>query len=272
MFPNMPKRLPLLSLLIAWALAVSAEDAAMAPRADSPEKGAETGSTGDATVPLAAPSTPASIAGKTGHAGPNPHNRLTPEQHIAVALQHVEAGRIELALDVLSRAIDQSPGHAGLLGARGGLLLGENEPSKALVDLEKAVQLAPNSALLLVNRSQAYRRFNRLSEALDDLNTAVELAPKLVPARFNRGVLLFGEARYAEALADFDRCISLAPEVAGPYFNRAVTRDALGDKTGAVADLNHFLEVTDNPEWQQAARDTLEAWQRRETAAATDPS
>lgn len=213
-------------------------------------------------------STPVSLSGKTPHAGPNPHTRLTPEQHIAVALQHAEAGRMEEALDVLTREIERIPDHAGLLGARGSLLLGENKPGMALADLEKAVALAPNSALLLVNRSQAYRRFNRLEEALADLDKAVSLSPKLVPARFNRGVLLFGKSRYDEALADFDQCIALAPEVAGPYFNRAVTRDAMNDGRGAVSDLNRFLQLTDNPEWQKAARDTLEGWEKRKQEAA----
>ena len=261
------KRLAATSLAFCLILAGCSNDSAPDTRAVSGNEpsappAALPNSTSQADV--ASPSTPASLSGNTPHKGPNPHGKLSAEQRIEVALQHADAGRYKEALDVLSRAIEEYPDHPGLLGARGSLLLGENKPSLALADLEKAVKLAPDSALLLVNRSQAYRRFNRLREAMADLDKAVEMSPQLVPARFNRGVLLFGESRYEEALADFDLCITLAPEVAGPYFNRAVTRDAMNDQSGAVSDMNRFLELADNPEWQQAAIDTLEAWKKRD--------
>ncbi|MET0104942.1 MAG: hypothetical protein ABW072_07325 [Sedimenticola sp.] len=208
--------------------------------------------------------TPRSLSGNESNAGPNPHARLTPEQHIAVAVQHADEGRLDEALDVLTRAIADSPDDPSLIGTRGSLLLANNRAFDALVDLEKAVTLAPDSALLLINRSQAYRKFNRYQEAMVDLNKAVALKPELVPARFNRGTLLYGEAKYQEALSDFDVCVQVAPETAGPYFNRAITRDAMGDQVGAVSDLNKFIELSDNPEWKKVARDTLADWEKRE--------
>lgn len=206
--------------------------------------------------------TPRSLSGGEFHMGPNPHAGLSSEQHIAVAMEHASEGRMEEALDVLTRAIVTSPDDASLIGTRGSLLLTQERVFDALVDLEKAVALAPDSALLLINRSQAYRKFNRLQEAMADLDKAVAVSPMLVPARFNRGVLLYGAAKYKEALADFDVCIQVAPETAGPYFNRAVTRDALGDQTGALSDMNKFIALADNPEWEKVARDTMAAWKK----------
>ena len=49
-------------------------------------------------------STPISLSGKKNHDGPNPHANLSPEQHVEVAMQHAEQGRMEEALDVLNRA------------------------------------------------------------------------------------------------------------------------------------------------------------------------
>lgn len=206
--------------------------------------------------------TPGSISGNESHMGPNPHAKLSAEQHIAVAMRHAEEGRIEEALDVLTRAIIANPNDASLIGTRGSLLLAHDRVFDALVDLEKAVTLAPDNALLLVNRSQAHRKFNRYQEAMADLDKAVALSPELVPARFNRGVLLYAEAKYQEALADFDVCIRVAPGTAGPYFNRAVTRNALGDQAEAVSDMNKFIELSDNPEWKKVAQDTLAAWEK----------
>lgn len=208
--------------------------------------------------------TPRSLSGNERHLAPDPHAKLGSEQHIAVALQHAEEGRMAEALDVLTRAIAANPDDASLIGTRGSLLLSQDRVFDALVDLEQAVTLAPDNALLLVNRSQAYRQFNRLQEAMADLDRAVVLSPKLVPARFNRGALLYAEAKYKEAIADFDVCIQAAPETAGPYFNRAVTRDALGDQAGAVDDMNKFIELADDPEWKQVAQDTIADWMKRE--------
>jgi tetratricopeptide (TPR) repeat protein len=212
--------------------------------------------------------TPQSLSGEKPSNTPNPHARLSPEQHIAVALQHAQQGRYTQAVDILDRAIQETPEHAGLFGARGSLKLGMDKATEALVDLERAVSIAPESALLRVNRSQAYRKFNRLDEALDDLEKAVALSPKLIPARFNRGVLYYGNTEYEKALADFDLCIELDETTPGPYFNRAITRDAMGDTEGAVSDLNRFISLADNAEWKQAARDTLGVIEKRESMKA----
>ncbi len=206
--------------------------------------------------------TPSSLSGNEPYTGPNPHAQLSAEQHIAVAYQHAAEGRMGEALDVLTRAIVASPDDVSLIAARGGLLLSQDRVFDALVDLEKAVSLAPHSAELLVNRSLAYRKFNRLEEAMADLDKAVTLSPSLIPARFNRGVLLYDQAKYKEALSDFDVCIEIAPETAGPYFNRAVTRDALGDLAGAESDMKKFMQLSDNPEWNKVAQETMDSWKK----------
>jgi tetratricopeptide (TPR) repeat protein len=207
--------------------------------------------------------TPSSISGSDSHVGPNPHAKLSSEQHISVALKHADEGRMDEALDVLARAIIDSPNDASLIGALGGLLLSQNRVSEAIEYLEEAVALAPDSAVLLVNRSQAYRKFNRPQEAMADLDKAIAINPQMVPARFNRGVLLYDDAKYKEALADFDVCIETSPETAGPYFNRAVTRDAMGDLAGAVRDMSTFIELSDNEQWNKIARDTMAGWKKQ---------
>ena len=206
--------------------------------------------------------TPSSLSGNEPHTGPNPHARLSSEQHIAVASQHAQEGRITEALDILTRAIIEYPDDASLIGTRGSLLLSQDRVYEALVDLDKALTLAPDSAMLLVNRSQAYVKFDRFQEAMADLDKAVALSPDSVPARFNRGILLYDAAKYKEALADFNLCVQVAPDTAGPYFNRAVTRDALSDQAGAVSDMNQFIKLADNPQWQKVAQETLAAWEK----------
>ncbi|MES9972239.1 MAG: hypothetical protein ABW092_19575 [Candidatus Thiodiazotropha sp.] len=83
-------------------------------------------------------------------------------------------------------------------------------------------------------------------------------------------MLHYGNADYKNALADFDLCIELDEKTAGPYFNRAITRDAMGDSTGAVEDLNRFLTLTDDETWKLAARDTLKVIEEREAVAKSE--
>ncbi len=132
------------------------------------------------------------------HRGPNPHARLSPEQHMEVAAQHMAAGRYPQAMAVLTQALSRYPGNAELFNMRAALELEQKDIKGALADMEQAVQLAPENPLYRVSRAQLYLRFERKEEALQDLDAAVLLDPDLIPARFNRGTLLANAARHGE--------------------------------------------------------------------------
>ena len=83
-----------------------------------------------------------------------------------------------------------------------------------------------------------------------------------LPARFNRGAIRYSSGEFEAALEDFDYCVAVDPHDAAPYFNRAATRDALGDRAGAVTDLERFLQLTDNPQWRDTASDLLARWRQ----------
>jgi len=104
-----------------------------------------------------------------------------------------------------------------------------------------------------------------------DLDLAVEMSPDLLPARFNRGALLYAKGDFEKALADFDHCIAVDPHAPASYFNRASTYWELGRSAEAMADLEHFVELADNADWKQAAKDLLENWKTalEKEAAAT---
>lgn len=189
----------------------------------------------------------------------DPHVELDPETQIQIALRHKSEGRPQETLHTLSMAIDRYPQHARLYAVRGSLLLEEGRVALALTDLEKAIRLDPKDAEAFTNRAQAYRQFGRVNQAFADLNQAIALAPDLLAARFNRGAMRFGNRDLTGALEDFDHCIALDPHLPGPYFNRATVQDALGNKDAAVADLERFLQISQNPSWNSQAEEMLEA-------------
>lgn len=216
------------------------------------------------TVTAQATDTTPTVSKKEGpHGSYDPHASLGDASMIKVALQHYQEGRSELAMQTLAEALDRYPGSAQVYAVRASLLLQSNDITAALQDLEKAATLAPNDASIRVNRAQAYRAFGRDAEAMSDLDHAVSMNPDLLAARFNRGALHFANNDFDKALVDFDRCIAIDPHLPGPYFNRASTYYSLGRKPDAVADLEHFLKLSDNAEWKKSAEALLKSWQSK---------
>ena len=194
------------------------------------------------------------------HKPSDPHAKLSADKMAQVALQHLDEGRAELAVETLNEAISKYPGDVMLLSIRASLFLQQQQSSLALADLNRAIEINPHDAILLINRAQAYRQFGRDDDAQRDLDGAIEIDPKSVAAHFNRGSLLFEAEKYELALADFNRCIELEPAVPAAYFNRASTYEALGQRDKAIDDLEHFLTLNPEESWAQVARDMLKQW------------
>jgi tetratricopeptide (TPR) repeat protein len=201
------------------------------------------------------------------HGQHDPHGKLTAEQHVNVALKHIQDGRKGEAMRTLDMAVAQFPDSAMVRAVRGSVLLQEGRIAPALEDLEVAVRLDPADVQVYVNRANAYQRFGRHKEAMADLNKAIELDRNFVPAYFNRGFMRFNQRDLPGALVDFDQCIAIDPHAPGPYFNRAAVYDSMG-KTGlAVADMTRFKELVKDDKSRKMADDVLKSWVDRGTAS-----
>jgi len=213
---------------------------------------------------------PAALAERIGsaHGKGDPHKTLDAEQRIRVALQHRDAGRLELAMSVLDEAINQMPRNARLHAVRGSMRLESGQPSAALADLELSLEVVADDPLVLTNRARVYTMFERYDAAIVDLDRAIELSPDLLAARFNRGTLRYQRRDYHGSLQDFDRCVELAPETVAAFFNRAAVLDALGQREAAAADLERVLELEAPEQAHDYARQQLERW--REEAGASE--
>ncbi len=194
------------------------------------------------------------------HRQSDPHANLSADKMAQVALQHLDEGRAQLAVETLNEAIGKYPDNGMLLSIRASVFLQQQQASLALADLNRAIEINPHDAILLNNRAQAYRQFGRNDDARRDLDGAIEIDPDSVAAYFNRGSLLFEAEKYDLALADFNRCIELQPGVPAAYFNRASTYEALGQRDKAIDDLEHFLSLNPEESWAKVARDMLEQW------------
>ena len=203
------------------------------------------------------------------HGQHDPHGKLTADQHVKVALQHLQEGRKGEAMRTLDMAVAQFPDDAVTRAVRGSLLLQDNRIAPALEDLEAAIRLNPKDTQVYVNRASAYLKFGREQEAMADLDKAIELDPNFVAAYFNRGFMKMNKKDFKAALVDFDRCIAIDPHAPGPYFNRAAAYDSLGNREAATAGMNRFKELVKDEKSKKMAEDVLKSWTDR---AAKDQS
>lgn len=194
------------------------------------------------------------------HGGPDPHARLSADQHIKVALQHLAENRPAEARQVMHQALRSFPQHARARAVYSNMLLDKGDLTGALAHIERAVQLSPATPEFLVGRASLYLAFQRMQEARADLDRALSLDPDFIAARFNRGSILAENGDYETALRDFDHLVAYDPHLPAPYFNRGSIQYALGNRDAAIADIQRFLELAESESWVNAARALLKKW------------
>ena len=91
----------------------------------------------------------------------------------------------------------------------------------------------------------------------------LELAPDEPHGYVNRGNQYAQLGKIQEALADYTQAIELDPETAAAYYGRAFAHKAAGEvdpdhRSAAIADLERFLELNENPQWVEPAEQMLQ--------------
>jgi tetratricopeptide (TPR) repeat protein len=119
------------------------------------------------------------------------------------------AGRDDLALPDLDRALALNPLEADALQCRGSVLLKRKEFDRALADFDKSIELQPKRADYYLNRCKA-RRIAGLAElALADADMAIRLDPNLAEGYIERMTVHAIRGEYQKALEDCYRAREL---------------------------------------------------------------
>ena len=111
------------------------------------------------------------------HRQPDPHASLGADKILQVALQHLDEGRVELALQTLNQAIGKYPGDGLLLSVRASIFLQQQQASLALEDFNRCIELQPDVPAAWFNRASTYEALGRRAEAIGDLQRFLELEP-----------------------------------------------------------------------------------------------
>jgi tetratricopeptide (TPR) repeat protein len=116
---------------------------------------------------------------------------------------------------------------------------GNNE--EALRDYTEAVRLRPDDADEIANKALIEVRLKSFDLAIADYTEAIRLKPGDPKHFYRRGHAYMAAQNPKAATADLDHAIALAPEghTAGSYYYwRAEARASMGDKQGALGDLD----------------------------------
>ena len=148
----------------------------------------------------------------------------------------------DLALADYDKAVDLGRSSAYLFAARcdADRLTGKRD--RAAADCEKAFALDPKSRRALWANGRLALTGERYTDAVAHLNTYIAQDPKgSNTAYYFRGLAYNRLARYKLALEDLQTYVQRAPKDADGYKERAIARNGVGDKDGALTDLDVAL-------------------------------
>ena len=147
-------------------------------------------------------------------------------QEAEVVFQHgnflLKLEKIDMAIDVYSRAIELNPNHAASYSNRGAAYQIKRDFDCAIEDYNKAIALDPDYAQAYSNRGNAHFKKGGIDKAIADCNKAIELDPELAQAYYNRGVAYQTKGDFDRAIEDYNKAIKIDPELTQAYHNRDV--------------------------------------------------
>jgi predicted O-linked N-acetylglucosamine transferase (SPINDLY family) len=193
-----------------------------------------------------------------------------------------QAGKNQIAVELISRALTSWPAYAEAFGNLGNILqeLGRFEEALAsygkaiaikaelsqellwnrvhalkelkrfeevLATCDEALAIKPDFAEALCIRGNALQELKRFGEALPSYDKALALSPDYAEALRNRGNALLELQRFDEALASLDRALTIQPDFAAALYNRGNALQELKRYDQALADYGRALSI--NPKF-----------------------
>jgi tetratricopeptide (TPR) repeat protein len=140
----------------------------------------------------------------------------------------------------IDQAIRLNPQLSDAFAIRAYLRFVLKDEAGALADVTEALRLDPNNAVPYIVRANMLTERRKWRDAIADANQALKLDPNSPYAAFAylaRGLGLVGTRDFSSGLLDLTQSIKLAPSNSLLYLNRGTVRAMMGEKAGAMTDL-----------------------------------
>jgi tetratricopeptide (TPR) repeat protein len=177
---------------------------------------------------------------------------------IAVATEHEQAGRLDLAEHVLGQVLAEAPERHGALHLSGIVAYRKGRVDAAVQQMEQSIARAPEAALYRRNICEVYRTLGRFDDALAAGRLAANLAPQDPHCHHNLSVLHYHRLELDEAIAAAERALLLDPNFPGAHFGIAEASLLRGDfRRGweeyewrfRLANAPPLMPQTERPQW-----------------------
>lgn len=187
------------------------------------------------------------------------------------ALEELQAGQFEDAIETLSEVIAIDPENATAYTVRGAAYAAQNNYQRAIDDFTRALAVVPYDWAVYVFRADTYANMGEPGEAMFDYDKALELNPRYIAAYQSRaavnqslgqadeaeldtlmvqGISQSNRGAYRDAVNTFSDVIALDGGEnrisAYAYYNQGLTFFSLEDYESAIEDFTMALEIYPN--------------------------
>ncbi|MBL9024473.1 MAG: tetratricopeptide repeat protein [Myxococcales bacterium] len=131
---------------------------------------------------------------------------------VALADQLEDAGDVDQALAVLSRAIGNEPDQPYLLALRGRLLRTQKAWQRTIADFDTAIALKPDVPTTLFFRGTCHANLENFDQAIADLRACIRLQPRSADAYWHLGTIYSYRGEPTAAVNAYRRAFELDPE------------------------------------------------------------
>lgn len=165
------------------------------------------------------------------------------EHCLALAIQHVNAGQPERAIQLCEHALATCPANAAVLQLLALLSLKAGQLEHAARSIEASLELRCDHGPSLLVAGDVARARGGLPIALAFHRRARELMPERADAAHALGLSLQASGLSVEAARVLSQAVALAPTHADAWFALALALHDTGDLTGAEAALRRILTL-----------------------------
>ncbi len=194
----------------------------------------------------------------------------TPHSALTQADQLLSAGQPAQAAELLERALETDPRHAGLWGKYGLALRRLNRYEDAVKAFDNAIEIDPRYAWAWNGRGMALSALKRPADALASFEHAAEIDKTDVWHWYNQGDALMALDRPQEALVVLEQAVTLDPAHAESWAKQGQVLRRLNRNPEALVAYDRALGLQPQYSWAWNGRGlTLESMRRREEAVAS---